>query len=156
MKRGKNILRTGFTLIEVMLALMVITIGIVSITGLLSSSLNTSSKAHDDITVVSFADLVLNSSHANGFDALPMSGSLPIIEMDGSSRSLPIGRIETYTGEVPSFGIDQTQEYTVSYRISAQEQPGVKMVSLEIWPDRNTSTTPRRFHTEIYNWNKSE
>jgi prepilin-type N-terminal cleavage/methylation domain-containing protein len=145
----------GFTLLEIMLALLVISIGIVSMIGLLSSSVDSSAKSHQDITAVTFADMILNYCHAEGFDALPTDTGLTFIDPNGRSAFMAYNSMETYTGELPGFGNALSQEYIVSYRMQVTEWTNTKSIHLEVWPGISTSTVePHHFYTEMYNWNR--
>ena len=50
--------RSGFTLTEVLLSIMIITIGVLAAAGLIAESLANSKRTHDDIIAVSFSDMV--------------------------------------------------------------------------------------------------
>jgi prepilin-type N-terminal cleavage/methylation domain-containing protein len=156
-KRFPSIEKSGFTLIEIMLALLVITIGIVAVTGLLSSSLDTSAKTHDDVNMVSFADLVFNYCHSStNWNEIPPDGSLTIPGYDESTLALQLDELAQFTSAVPSLGSAAQQTYTVSYVLHA-DQPAndTKRLALKVWPGHTTNGLPRIFYTEIYNWTKN-
>jgi prepilin-type N-terminal cleavage/methylation domain-containing protein len=149
----------GFTLIEIMLALLVVTIGVVAMVGLLSSSLDSASKTHEELNVVSFADLVLNYCHAvEDFADLPTSGSLALPGHDTDGEILRLGAQAPFTGTLPLSQLtllSEPQEYTVTYQLDiAAAGANIKTVSLQVWPGYDTTGSPRRFYTEIYNWKK--
>lgn len=136
--------RLGFTLLEIMLALLIIMIGVVAMSGLLGSSLDTAAKSHDDLTVVGFADLVLNYCNTLEFDQLE-AGLFDVPDSNGDPINLRIGSIEQYKtidGEI------------ISYRLNRKTTANVVALSLEVWPGP-TTTQPRLFYTEIYNWKKT-
>ncbi len=146
--------RFGFTLIEIMLALLVISIGIVSMTGLLGTSLDSSAKSHSDLHVVSFADMVFNYYHSvTDWSEIPPDGSGLIPDYTGNTVDLSSG---TFTCRVPGVGNTPVDTYTVSYTFNAQTRgQNIKELSLEIWPglgNTNNQTRARTFYTEIYNW----
>ncbi|WP_372807391.1 prepilin-type N-terminal cleavage/methylation domain-containing protein [Pontiella sp.] len=149
----------GFTLIEIMLALLVVTIGVVAVVGLLSSSLDSASKTHEDLNVVCFADLVLNYCHAvEDFADLPTTGSLSLPGHDTEDVILRLGAQDVFTATLPLSQLtllSEPQEYTVTYQLDiAADGAHIKTVSLQVWPGYETAGTPRRFYTEIYNWKK--
>ncbi|VGO12074.1 hypothetical protein PDESU_00624 [Pontiella desulfatans] len=147
----------GFTLIEILLALLVITIGVVAITGVLGSSLDATAKTHSDLDAVCFADLVLNYCQAADFDAIPTSGSLSLPDHEQSDVSLSLGAVAQFPGRLPrstiTFG-GQAQEYTVTYRLDIVADGNVKAVTLQVWPGFSANGTSRTFYTELYNWDR--
>jgi len=60
----------GFSLVEVVLALGVATVALVSVIGLLSAAVNTSEAAGHDTRLAAMSTLVLNDLRASPFDAL--------------------------------------------------------------------------------------
>ena len=149
-------IKRGFTLIEIMLALLVITIGIVAVTGLLGTSLDSSAKSHDDLNVVSFADMVFNYLHSvTNFAEIPTAGTVQIPDYAEGMADISIGTLSEFTCQVPTPG-GLSQEYTVSYAFDAQVRGNdVKEFTLRVWPGYGTNGNPRIFYTEIYNWVKT-
>lgn len=144
----------GFTLIEIMLALLVVTVGIVAITGVLGTALDTSAKSHDDLHVVGFADMVLNHYHAaTNWSEIPPEGSLEVPDYNAGTLNLQLDALQRFTCTVPGFGGTDKETYTVGYVLHA-EQPArnVKTLSLQVWPGYSTNAAPRTFYTEFYNW----
>jgi prepilin-type N-terminal cleavage/methylation domain-containing protein len=148
--------KCGFTLIEIMLALLVITIGVVAMTGLLGKSLDTSAKSHTDIDVVSFADLVFNYSHSlTNFSAIPTAGTFTIPGYNEDLVDIQVGTLSQFTCQVTGYGSTPHEAYTVSYRLDIAAAGNIKELTLQVWPGFNTNGQPRRFYTEIYNWAKN-
>lgn len=146
----------GFTLIEIILALLVISIGIVSVVGVLGSSVDSSAKSQQDILAVTFADMILNYCHAAGFEAVPTEGALPIVNTAGENETLPCGTVSLYSGRLPAAQNGTDQEFTLSYLLNVTENSDVKTVQLDVWPGINAEAAePIRFYTELYNWNQS-
>jgi prepilin-type N-terminal cleavage/methylation domain-containing protein len=145
--------RNGFTLIEIMIALLVITVGIVAMTGLLGTSLDTSAKSHDDLHAVSFADMVFNYCHSvTNWDAIPTRGSLDLPDYDGGTTELQLDSLAQFTCSIPP-----QEVYTVSYLLGIQQPTGsIKELTLQVWPGHGTNGTARTFYTEIYNWVKNQ
>ncbi len=157
--RPLEINKRGFTLIEILLALLVITIGVVAVTGLLGASLETSSRARDDLRAVSFSDLVLNYLHPLDFDAIPDHGTLSIPGHDQTPISIQIGNADParLTVAHPDSNLtrgESPREYGVAYRLRVTNESDLKALTLEVWPGFNTREKARVFHTEIHNWNQ--
>lgn len=146
--------QAGFTLIEIMLALLVVTVGILAMTGLLGTSLDTSVKAHEDLDAVSFADMVFNYYHSStNWSEIPPDGSWTVPDYNGGDVNLASGQFTCLA--LPRFGNTEEKTYTVSYILhAAQPEPGIKALTLQVWPGYATNGTPRTFYTELYRWVK--
>lgn len=146
-------MKRGFTLIEIMLALLVVTVGIVAVTGLLGTSLDSSAKSHDDLNAVSFSDMVFNYLHSStNWGNIPPDGSWVVPDFNGNDLDLQSGQ---FTYQVPG-PENPSQEYTVSYALFAQDRGGdIKELTLQVWPGYGTAGEPRHFYTEIYRWGKN-
>lgn len=148
-------MKRGFTLMEILLALLVVSIGIVSVIGLLSSTLDTTLKARDDLHTVSFADMVLNHFQAVGdWSSLPTAGTVKLRDYNETDITLAIGSTEQFT--VLSEGKDDTsrERFTITYKLDIEQNGNTKTVTLQIWPGFTEEGSPKIFQTEIYNWNK--
>ncbi|MDH3982388.1 MAG: prepilin-type N-terminal cleavage/methylation domain-containing protein [Kiritimatiellaceae bacterium] len=146
-------LNKGFSLIEIMLALLVVSIGFIAILGLLGTTLDSSGKARNDLNTVSFADMVFNYCHSvTNQDAIPVSGTLSVPSYDGSDTAISIGTLSQFTCQIPVAANTVKEVYTVSYQLNIIEDENVKTLSLNIWPGWSTKDSPRRFYTELYNW----
>jgi Tfp pilus assembly protein PilV len=149
-----NSVKIGFTLIEIMLSLLVVTIGIVAVIGLLGTSLDSSAKAHSDLNAVSFSDMVFNYYHAvTNWNEIPPDGSARVPDYAGNTLDLSAG---TFTCMASGIRNTAVETYTVSYTFSARQRgQNVKELSLHVWPglgNTNDQTRARFFYTEIYNW----
>lgn len=145
--------RGGFTLLEIVLSLLVVSVGVVASIGLLSTSLGTAARAHEDLDVVSFADLVFNYAHAvTNRNELPISGSLRIPDYNEGTAELPLNSLNRFTCMAP--GSDGPAErYTVTYRLAISPAPfseRIRQLTLDVWPGYSTNGPPRRFYTEVY------
>ena len=148
-------MKRGFTLIEILLALLVLTIGIVAMIGVLSAALGTHAKARDDLDMVSFADMVLNHCHAiENWQNIPTSGNLSLTDYNEISQNLPIGPTNQFTSTTYLADGTAIDQYTLTYKLDIESNDNIKNVTLKIWPGFNISGLPRLFQTEIYNWNK--
>ena len=146
----------GFTLIEIMLALLVVSVGIVAMVGLLGSSLDSSAKSHDDLSVVGFADMVFNHCHAStNWNAIPLSGTLAVPDYNEGTALLKIGSLERFACRVPGKSGVPAERCTLTYRLDIAQEGTSKKLDLQVRPGLNTTGEPRRFHAEIYDWTKN-
>ena len=150
-------MKQGFTLIEIILALLVVSIGVVAAIGLLGTSLDTSAKARDDLHIVGFADLVLNHIHAmDEYSAIPTTGgNLTITNYAQEAVSIQTDNHAQFENRVIDAGDKIRSTFTLTYLLEIERSantPDVKTISLQVWPGYATNGTPRIFHTEVYNW----
>jgi prepilin-type N-terminal cleavage/methylation domain-containing protein len=88
--------RRGFTLVEVMIGLMLLTIGLLAVTGLSSVSVRTASRASEEGRYWGDAQEVIDSVMALGF-GIPTSGSTTI---RGRSINWTVGSAATAPQQV--------------------------------------------------------
>ena len=139
-----------------MLALLVVSIGIVAMIGLLGSSLDSSAKAHDDLNIVSFADMVFNYCHSvTNWNEISTHGSITVPDYDAVKTPIHIGQLAQFECQVPNVADNLRSTYTVSYILDIEVFGNSKELSLRIWPGLSTNGTERIFYTEIYNWVKN-
>lgn len=148
--------KPGFTLIEILLSLLVVTIGIVAMIGLLSSSLGSSAKAHDDLDAVGFADMVFNYCHSlTNWNEIPVTGTLSVPDYNEGTADLALGTIGRFTCRTPGKNGTLQERYTVTYRLDVLADGQTKILDLQVWSGFGTNGLPRIFYTEIYNWSKN-
>ena len=153
---SKHRYQNGFSLIEILLALLVVSVGILSITGLLGTALDSSTKAHSDVELVSFSDMIFNYCHSTtNWSGIPISGSINVPGYDSQSANIRIGSLDRFTCKASDSGGGTKGIYTVSYILNASESGNMKTLSLRVWPGYSTNGPSRTFYTEIYNWNRS-
>jgi prepilin-type N-terminal cleavage/methylation domain-containing protein len=150
-------LKRGFSLIEIILALLVIAVGITAMLGLLGSSLGSSSKARADIHIVSFADMVLNYFHSQTeWNKIPTMGPVSLPDYYGNTVELAQNTTAQFTlSEQGDADQDAIGSFTVTYQLNIdqdEESPNVKRIHLEVWQGLSTNSPSRRFFTEVYNW----
>lgn len=146
-------IKHAFTLIEIMLALLVVSVGIVAMIGLLSSTLDSSSKAHNDLNIVSFSDMVFNYCHSvTNWSSIPTTGTLTIPDYTFVDTPIQINQLAQFECRVPNFGNNERSTYTVSYILNVTDAGTTKELSLRVWPGFSTNGYPRIFYTEFYNW----
>ncbi|MDZ8117872.1 type IV pilus modification PilV family protein [Pontiella agarivorans] len=147
--------KSGFTLMEILLALLVISIGVVSIIGLLVSTLDTNHRTRDDLNTVSFSDLVLNHLHAKNWKALnALPGSFSLLDYDGTAVDIETGRIARFTSFAEGRDGNAAERFTVTYKLDLAQDRNSITAELQVWPGYTAEGNPRIFQTRIYNWRK--
>lgn len=156
----------GFSLIEVALALLVVSVGLVAVIGMFPSGLDSGRKANEDTQTAIFADYVLNtiracaantnylwSDFADGSKTL----QIPIAAPGMWDSSMPNRTI--YPGDVKknitflSSEDKNIEEFSINYSlfISDIASNRMKRVKLEIWPGMAGSTNNYRvYFTDIF------
>lgn len=153
-QRSHN-LQQGFSLLEIMIALLVVSVGVVAIIGLLSTSLDSSAKAHDDLNAVSFADMVFNYCHASDWSDIPTSEKILIPDYSSNTNKLVIGKVTPFESSAPNVTGTIQNIYSLTYHLHIAEYDNTKELTLQIWPGLSTNGSKRIFYTEIYNWSKN-
>ena len=139
---------------EILVALLIISIGMVSITGLLTSTLGAGSRARNDLHMVSFADMVLNQLHSEEWSTL-QAAQISIKDYNGTALNITPGVQRQYSAAVIGKDGQARDRYTVTYQLDLN--PGTDRIEavLRIWPGFAASGNPSVFHTEFYNWRKT-
>ncbi len=145
--------KSGFTLMEILLALLIISIGIVSIIGLLTSTLGAGSKARDDLHIVSFADMVLNQLHTKDWTSLS-AGSIAVTDYDEQILTMTLGTQSQYTLPIRGKDENSRDRFAMTYQLDLAVGDEFIEVTLLVWPGYSTAGEPKIFQTEIYNWSK--
>lgn len=144
---------SGFTLIEILLALLVVTVGLMSVTGLFATALGVSHQSQEDLNAVSFADMVLNYCHAEtNWNRISTSGEILIPGYNLTTGNLRLDSVAQFTCQTPGSGSAAQTGYTVTYLLHISAGDRVKELTLEVWPGSGTNNTSRVFYTELYNW----
>jgi len=145
--------KCGFTLIEISLAILIISVGILSVIGLIGAALDTSKRVNDDLYAVSFSDLVFSHFHSITNWAEIPAGPVSARIRDYNGEWINIQNEGEYTCRVlPRFGNNEVDVFTVTYRIHAKQLGELKTMDIEVWPGYRKIGRPRQFHTEFYNW----
>lgn len=148
-------MKRGFTLMEILLALLVVSIGIVSLIGLLVSTLDTNSKTRDDIYVVSFADMLLNHLHAEeNWNNIPISGNYTLHDYNEQPATISIGTLDQFTLHIIGKDGNPAERWTANYILNLSRSGNILTAQLQVWPGYTTNGHPRTFQSEIYNWRK--
>ncbi|MEA3209582.1 MAG: hypothetical protein QOE70_2639 [Chthoniobacter sp.] len=90
----------GFTLVEIVLALGIISFGLVALVGLLAVSLDSSRSSDQDTMIASMARQVTTTLRERPFDKLKSGGSSDIFYFDAEGRALPAATPEARQGAV--------------------------------------------------------
>lgn len=149
--------KKGFTLIEISLAILIISVGVLSVIGLTGAALDTSKRMNDDLNAISFSDMVFGYFNSlTNWNEIPPDVSFPVDIPDydgGTYRLESSGQFENIVA--PRFaGNADITTYTVTYRIQAEEPVSgeLKTLDIDVWPGYSEEGRPRKFHTEFYNW----
>ena len=155
-KRLNN--KQGFTLVEIALAMMVATMGLLVVMGLFVDGLATQQVTVDDTQTALFAEDVLQSYRAlasedwNGVDSVP----LPPVAWDlwDMSKTDPVrvsNLIQTNRYVVRG---SEVEEFAVRYKLDVEDiaNSNRKRVRLEVWNGEVGSLDDSRvFYTELFN-----
>ena len=155
--------QAGFSMVEVALAIFVLSIGLLAMLGLFADGLDTNKKTIDDTQCALFADEVLNGFRAAAqtnvanwttyLQSITMSNpaiwiaSAPIVA-DNTVRT----NLYQYTPTNAALG--QLTDYTYLYRLSVAAVGGntnIQGVTLMVLPGTSRTTT-NFYYTEVYNF----
>lgn len=149
--------KIGFTLTEIILALLVVSIGILSVIGIVTNALDSSKRMADDINAISFADMVFGYfSTCTNWSDIPPNGQNSIIipGYNDDDITIEIGQNDDFTCQsLPKFGTTVIDNYTVNYTITTDSPDAhVKTMHIEVRPGFSQTGRPRSFYNEFYNW----
>ncbi|MEI6892662.1 MAG: type II secretion system protein [Pontiella sp.] len=149
-------MKRGFTLIEILLALLVVSMGMVSIMGVLASTLNTNRKIHADLHIVSFADMVLNHLHATeNWHTLPTAGTMTLVDYNETETTITLGSTDQFHSKTIGKNGLSLERFTVTYRLDTAVNGNTFTATLQVWPGFSAMGKPAVFQTERYNWQKN-
>ncbi len=155
---------SGFTLVEIALALLVVSVGMMAVLGLFPAGLDANRRAIEETRAAIFADDVLNSyraaSRAMPWNQLANYNAPGVAtNMWYASDNLRIqvdspGSLNVHTNVYALFDDESIIEYAVRYRlVMNDETPSLKSFRLEIWPGQFGRADPEDamvFKTELY------
>ena len=160
--KAKPDVRGGFSLIEVALALLVASVGLLAVVGMLPGGLDNSKKATDDTQQALFADYVLNSFRAyaastNYFwsDFNASGPQIPIAAYsmwdNGASMSVRPGDSEKTIAFKPAAD-NKITEMTIVYSLTLHDQgANMKRVELKTWTGSAVNTNSVRvFYADLF------
>jgi len=143
----------GFSLVEITLAMLVISVGLLTVFGLFGASLQTNAASLDDTVAATFADQVFNGMRARyGENTVPVAmgsgfwqGGNESINVQSGAR----GQHRFTYGDIDYYDLN----YSITRRpLGAKAQE----VVLRVWWGRDVPTAPataRTFYTRIYHFN---
>lgn len=155
---------SGFSLIEVALAMLVIAIGIPALLGLLGSGLNMNKTSQDDTLLGTFAQAYFSAVKAearDNWDAVASAiGTVPASQSTvfETPDDFVLRADNPVSYILKSSGPGNPEAYALRYAPSiAQDASGNRIaVGLNVWPGEYgpaTSTNAVSFYTEIYRLN---
>jgi prepilin-type N-terminal cleavage/methylation domain-containing protein len=175
-----NIRKEGFTLIEIAMALMVASIGLLGIMSIFPSSLQQSSRAYNETMAALFAEQVLNGVRSqaatNRWDQIQANMRIPAPTPDiwVDPRNLVVTPASPRTGNFQSdfkrleyitkgymTDSSRNREYTdlvLWYRLEINEPADIakkaliKEVVLDVVPAEFDRSVTNRFYMELYNY----
>ena len=146
---------SGFSLVEIVLAILVLSIGVLVVIGLFPSGLQQSKKSIDETRAAMFAEQVLNSVKAKAADLSwddidNMEIIVPTKQFWEDAESLTItagSDIQTY-----SFSNKVTETFAVKFMLEFTDvSPTIKGVKLQVVNGEHMSLeNGELFYTEIY------
>jgi prepilin-type N-terminal cleavage/methylation domain-containing protein len=152
---------SGFSLVEVSLALLVAGIGLLAVFALFPSGLDLNKKAIDETQLSMFAEEVFN-----GYRTLAASGSFGSLETETIGPAAPhiwknYGAdisIKAGSGSVSYMALDApVEEYAFRYELDIGQSPiseHIKYLALRLWSGEfTTGAKPADYYTEIYDTN---
>lgn len=157
--------KSGFSLIEVALALLVVSIGLVATVGMLPGGLENSKKASDDTQSALFADYVLNSLRAlssvsnaavtRWSDIGDTKPKIPIAAPDmwdqGTTLTINPGTGKQNISFRPAANKD-IEELAFAYDLVIQDlNATTKRATLNIWiPSKLNTNSPQTYYADLY------
>lgn len=160
-----RLLKRGFTLVEVSLALLVMSVGVLTAYALFPEGLNASKSASDDTQGALFADIVFRSYRAVATyrpwnqiatTQVPVPGYGTVWNGSGATATIiPGSTIQTYRNVANVAGV-AVDELALRYKLEFREiTPNRRMaISLYVWSGLYGSTSPNDalfYYTELYN-----
>lgn len=159
----------GFTLIEIALALLVASVGMLGVLGLFPAGVQMSKASYDETQAALFADQVMNGIRAQAatarWDRVRTSINLPpptpdVWNSPGTLRVTPTAGpddFRTLRFETPGSmagGSDAYLDFSIRYSLVINDHPSkpfIKEVYLGVIPSQYGNMQPFRFYMELYN-----
>jgi Tfp pilus assembly protein PilV len=146
---------SGFSLVEVTLALMVMAIGILSIMSLFPAGLDQNIRSIADTHAAFFAEEVFGDLQARAetnWDDLA-NVSLPVSARDMWSSVVPVHATNypNYSTNIYSWGSPPCEDHALRYRLVVTTNGLIKAATLFVWPGEFGSTNdPSIFYAEFF------
>ena len=147
--------RSGFSLIEVMLALGVIAIGLIAIVGMIPQGVQASRDAADNTLSATIAHDIFDTIRADPFTSVNLSGlGFPTALYNLQNPALGILAYFDAQGLTPA--TPQDRYYKIALNFQPQSGlPSSVVTAIVTWPDKGTAALPINtnvFVTEIANY----
>ncbi len=158
--------KSGFTLIEIALALLVASIGLLGVVGLFPSGIQMSKMSADETQAALFAEQVLNGVRAQAatsrWDRIATSINLPPPNPDiwnepENLRVRPTGdRFETlryYTLGAMAVSTESYLDFGLRYRLQINNVPNSRRIAvyLDVRPGEFGDSVTHSYYMELYN-----
>lgn len=157
--------KAGFSLVEVALALLVVSVGLAAVFALFPSGADANRRAIQDTQIGLFADYVLNGARhqaeevtwdevndSGGLIVSPLCGQYAWSSPDAVVADAGAPRAVVYKTEANS----AIEEMAFRYKLRVYPvagKPNVKAMVLQVWPGQYGSLTGTNvFYTEVYNY----
>ena len=154
--------RAGFSMVEVALAILVLSVGLLAVFGLFGDALETNKSTIADTQAALFADEVLNGFKAAALTNITTWASyLQSITLSNPAiwqASVPIqvssNSVRTNQYKYKSGSMAGVTDYAYRYQLSVGAASGanVQGVTLQVWPIGVASNAALVFYTEVYNY----
>lgn len=156
--------RVGFTLVEIALALLVVSVGAMAILGLFPAGLEANQRAIGETRAALFAEDVLNSYRAasrripwqdlDSYSAPAVAATMWSSPDDLAIRVNTPGDNTVHVNVYALFDDESIVEFAVRYRLRMEDvSPDIKQLRLEVWPGEFGQDDPDEamvFLTELY------
>lgn len=163
--RRNRCLRKAFTLVEISLALLVLSVGVLTAYALFPEGLRAGKAATDETQAALFSDMVFRSYRSaacfvrwNDLNTyqVPVPGEGTV--WNGTTRTkliYPNAGVQSYRNQARVAGVD-VDELAIRYRLDiADIAPRIKGLTLHVWPGlfgaSPSTADAMSFYTEIYN-----
>ncbi len=160
--RNRFINRKGFTLVEVMLALAIVSIGLIAILGLLPTGLRSARDAADNTISATVIQDIFNTIRTNQFIQVDLSGfGLPLTGQPAPPYNLqnnyaPITFYFDQEGFFPATSQDHYFQVNLTFTNQAPTLPALSMVTATVvWPANSKNPANTSFFvTQIAQYNQ--
>lgn len=152
--------RSAFTLIEVVLAISVFALGVLTVAGLFANGVDVSTKIADQTRIALFVDGIIGGLRHKQWDEITNASSTVIKHvaegMWENAESLVIdGNVHATTNYYTSVDGLKMEFFPMQYKVDIQNGQMVKKINVFVWPHtygQALSNTAEYYSTEIYNF----
>ena len=140
--------RAGFSLLEIVAALAIATMGALGALGLIGTALELAQRSRDDLVAASFASMVFGALRVADPAEIPPAGDWRVPGFDGRVLDLRSGRYEM-PFRVAGDGHDSGR-LLVRFRFEARMDGGLHEMELRVFPRSDGGGEPRTFRFERF------